>query len=61
MAVLRTVLGVNVCALFVCVQEIEICLNKRSDEPAGPSSDMTVESNIVRANQNYNNYCSMNY
>ena len=47
MAMLRTVLGVNVCALFVCEQEVEICigsLNKRSDEPAGPSSDVIVES-----------------
>ena len=44
MAMLRTVLGVNVSALFVCVQEIEISINKRSDEPAGPSSDTTVES-----------------
>ena len=44
MAMLKTVFGVNVCALFVCIQEIEICINKRSDEPAGPSSDTMVES-----------------
>ena len=47
MAIPRTVLGVNVYPLFVCEQGVEICIGslyKRSDEPAGPSSEIMVQS-----------------